>query len=234
MNALSEEKQGLSTRLATQVGALVQVQDELSMFEENRALIDDDIIVTTSDLSNQQSIKNTLLNTIERESKLRADTHPIAVNTSLNDTEKTNETQAALNAYDNYQAGPSEPGRAQPFSGLQLQSSVNSIFVPPTSAQIQSTITALTSELSRVQLQINTVNSQISAKQGEITATENEIVELQNLIESLENDKIYWQNQYNYWKGEYKRLYAIHENAFYAAVEMQSYYRYAKEDLEAV
>ncbi len=226
LNTLQTQQTALSTTLAEQQAELAQIQAEITTLQTDLVLTDYALALTESDLSDQQSAKNTLETTMKPEAKLRTDTHPVAENTSLDDPTKTSLTEEALKTYNASSSTAQMP--------VPSPRSPKSNFVPPTATEVQATITLLTNELTRIQTQIATVNSQITTKQNEITATENEIVELQNLIESLESDKAYWQNQYNYWKGEYNRLYAIYDDAFDKMVRCDSFYYSDKYKLEDI
>ncbi len=199
LHQLQTQQQALTTTLSEQQAELTQVQADITTLQTDLALTDHALALTESDLSQKESTRNTLETTMKPEAKLRTDTHPVAENTSMDDTTKTTLTQSALNTYDVSTSIAHMPAPSP-------SPAPTSNFTPPTLSDVQSTITALSSELTRIQDQIATLNTQITAKQNEITATENEISSLQNLINSLEDDKVYWQNEYNYWKGEYTRL----------------------------
>lgn len=199
LHQLQTQQATLSTTLTEQQVELTQIQTELTALQTDLALTDYTLTLTESDLSQKESTRNTLETTMKPEAKLRTDTHPIAENTSIDDTTKTTLTQSALNTYD-------MSGTIAQMPAPSPSPAPTSDFIPPTLSDVQSTLTVLTGELTRIQDQITTLNTQITAKQNEITATENEISSLQNLINGLEDDKVYWQNEYNYWKGEYNRL----------------------------
>jgi predicted RNase H-like nuclease (RuvC/YqgF family) len=109
INTLQEQQQTLATTLAEQQGELEQVQEQLDTLQLHLLTSSDDLAITESDLSNQESTRNVLENTMKPEAKLRTDTHPIAENTALDDTTKTTLTQTALNTYDAYEGTPEAP-----------------------------------------------------------------------------------------------------------------------------
>ena len=150
------------------------------------------------------------------EVKLRTDTHPVAENTALDDTTKTNLTQTALTTY-NASSSIAQMPAPSPRSPA-------SNFVPPSSADVQATLTVLSSELSRIQTQINSVNSQITAKQNEINTTQNSINTTQQSFDQLTAQLTQYANDYSYWRDEYNRLAALRDGAAADVVSLKSSY----------
>lgn len=147
---------------------------------------------------------------------MRTDTHPIVQNTALDDTARINLTQIALNAYDLVPAiNTLSPQRAP---------TPTSTFVPPTAAEVQSTITLLTQELSRIQTQITTITSQITAKQNEINTTQNSINTTQQSLDQLTAQLTQYANDYFYWRDEYNRLAALRDSTAADVASLKSSY----------